>query len=143
MKKILVSLLYCLISKWIFSQEFLPQENFVQVLNLKKSIELSLKLNPQIQEKILQEKIDIKKIQQEKSKYYPKLDSVYGYEKNYIKNFEETPLESKKYYWGLEISQNIYDSGRTSDTINILNNYKEISQLSVEEIKEEIIMNVF
>ncbi len=108
-------------------------------IDLKTSIQFALKNHPLINEAKYQEEINIQRLKQEKSNYYPKLDSLYGYKKNFSQFKNETPLEKKQFYAGLEISQKVYDFGRTSDNVKILNENVDIAAKTLDQTKEEII----
>jgi adhesin transport system outer membrane protein len=107
-------------------------------IDLKTSIQFALKNHPQINEAQYQKEINVQRLKQGKSNYYPKLDSIYGYKKNFSQLRNETPLEKKQFYAGLEISQKVYDFGRTSDNVKILNENVEVATKILEQTKEEI-----
>jgi len=107
-------------------------------IDLKTSVQFALKNHPQINEAQYQKEINVQRLKQGKSNYYPKLDSIYGYKKNFSQLRNETPLEKKQFYAGLEISQKVYDFGRTSDNVKILNENVEVATKILEQTKEEI-----
>jgi len=138
-------LIYIFVIKSIFSQEDVINKNYFDhfdKIDLKSSIIIALKNNPLIQQKSYQKNVYLYKLNQGKSSYYPKLDSIYGYKKNFSQYQKETPTVNKQYYAGIDINQNFYDFGRTSNNVKILDEYYEISLLDLEQQKEEIVFNV-
>ncbi|GIX40760.1 MAG: hypothetical protein KatS3mg129_0493 [Leptospiraceae bacterium] len=132
--------LFCI--SQLVPRELSKKHKIFNEIDLKLSIEIALKHSPLLKEKEYQKEISGKKLEQGHSRYYPKIDSLYGYRKNFSQSGNETPIENKNYYAGIELSQNIYDFGRTSDNIKILTQYFEISNLDLKQQKEEIVFNI-
>lgn len=79
----------------IFTSLYAQDISIPNEIDLKTSIQFALKNHPQINEAQYQKEINVQRLKQGKSNYYPKLDSIYGYKKNFSQLRNETPLEKK------------------------------------------------
>ncbi len=113
-----------------------------EVYSLKKILNKVLTDNLVLKENYYNLLSKKNQIEQAKSLYYPSLDLVLGYQKNQNQIQNETPITTGNYYAGINLSQNIYDSGRTSNFVKSKEILYEISDLQIQKIKEDIIFDL-
>jgi outer membrane protein TolC len=120
-------------------------------LNLERCVKLALKMHPNISAAINTINANMSRVGQSKSNYYPQINwsSSYsrispasGRSESSVSSLSTTGSSFDEYFTGFNLSQNIYDFGKTQTQIKIQNFNLDSSRSDLENLSEQIIFNV-
>lgn len=113
----------------------------VEALDVKQAIEIALKNSPKVKSAQLDLKLTDQDIRYAVSTYYPSLDFVskYTYTKD---NYKEYDQKNNQLQIGIEITQNIYDFGRTDSTYDSAELAKRIQIKLFEDSLNRTVLEV-
>ena len=120
-------------------------------LNLERCVKLALEMHPNISAAINTINANMSRVGQSKSNYYPQINwsSSYsrispasGRSESSVSSLSTTGSSFDEYFTGFNLSQNIYDFGKTQTQVKIQNFNLDSSRSDLENLSEQIIFNV-
>jgi outer membrane protein len=121
-------------------------------LNLERCTEFALKLHPNIAAAVNTVNVNMSRVGEAKSSYYPQINWTSSYDRissasrassNNTTGFSSGGSSSfDQFFTGLSLSQDIYDFGKTPTQVNIQNLNVASSRSDLENVSEQIVFNV-
>jgi len=126
-------------------------------LNLERCTEIALKLHPNIAAAANTVNVNVSRVGEAKSNYYPQINWTSSYDRissasrtssNNITGSSPGGISSSngtsfdQFSTGLSLSQDIYDFGKTPTQVNIQNLNVASSRSDLENVSEQIVFNV-
>lgn len=134
-------LIIFLISSNAYGADIVKKGN---VLNLQQCIDIALQQHPDLNSAAATIRVNESKIGQARANYYPQLTMQSGYNRIGPSSSSSTSRSStyNQYSNSLNLSQNIFDFGKTSTQVEIQSLNKESSQADLLNAKALVIFNV-
>jgi outer membrane protein len=125
-------------------------------LNLERCVEIALKMQPNIAAAVGNVNVNINRVGESKSNYYPQINWASSYDRisspsRSMSSVSSTGTTSPstgargsfdQYFTGLNLNQMIYDFGKTPTQVEIQNLNLYSSRSDLENVSEQVILNV-
>ncbi|BCB96746.1 outer membrane efflux protein [Dissulfurispira thermophila] len=112
-----------------------------EILDLKRCVEIALKIHPNIIAAMSASDVNESKIGQAKSNYYPQINWSSGYSK-YSPVSRTMNRSFNEYTSSATLKQNIYDFGKTATQVDIQRLNLNSSHFDIDNVAEQLIFNV-
>lgn len=124
-------------------------------LNLERCIEIALKMQPNIVAATSTVNANMSRVGQSQANYYPQINLALSYDKILSPSRRSTGSSTgtttssigetgsfDQYFTGFNLSQMIYDFGRTPTQVKIQNLSLDSSRSDLENVSEQVVLNV-
>jgi len=125
-------------------------------LNLERCVEIALKMQPNIAAAVGNVNVNINRVGESKSNYYPQVNWASSYDRisspsRSMSSVSSTGTTSQstgvrgstdQYFTGFNLNQMIYDFGKTPTQVEIQNLNLYSSRSDLENVSEQVILNV-
>ncbi len=114
-----------------------------ETLDLKRCIEIALERHPALTSAAGTLDASRSRVSQAKAGYYPRIDLSTGYERTHPASGSGSAAASDDEYQGrADLSQTIYDFGRTSSSVKVNSLFAESSRADYEDTANRVVFNV-